>query len=170
MEYIYFIWLCAIIISILLGREIVIYFFLKVSEKDGRSISENDLMGVSHDVFQEIKVEDNMIIENVLSEDDFIVEYDNIFDEVEIVDDIDDIDDSVTQEGSIVGFEEIKQMIDIAGSDKPLLSIGHEEIGKVKQTIKQIEDTEFFDKMIRIKDDISRRIDDILRIEERLIA
>ncbi|MDR1182344.1 MAG: hypothetical protein LBL13_10255 [Bacteroidales bacterium] len=124
------------------------------------------LMGIAHDVFQlekEKTVEDNISdsLGNDLSEDNFEVEYDSIeIDDKAMVDD-DNIDNN-TQEGSIVGFEEIQQMVTVVDNDKPLSDFDNKNLEDVKQTIKQIKDTDFFEKMIKTKDEISRRIDDIL--------
>jgi hypothetical protein len=120
-------------------------------------------MGLARDVFKTQKgAEDNIIIrtEDVLLEDDFEIEYDR-FD----VDDDDEItlDGSTTQgEGSIVGFKEMQQMVAVVDNDEPLPYIESERIEVAKRVIRQVEDTDFFEKMIRIREDISRRIDDII--------
>jgi hypothetical protein len=129
-------------------------------EQEKQGIPVDGVMGVAHDVFQPEKelIEDNISTGNVLSEDDFEVEYDSI----EMRDDImfdDTSDDSTTQEGSIIGFKEMQQMVAVVEGDT--LS-DNKNLESARQTIKQIKDTDFFEKMIKTKEDISRRIDEIL--------
>jgi hypothetical protein len=160
----YVIWLIVIwfIIGILfLRKELKSFFF---SEQDSEELPEDGLMGTAHDVFQIEKqvVEGNIVTRNVLSEDDFEVEYDNIEigDATMFNDGIGD-SDSITPDKSIIGFKEMQQMVAVVESDKPLQDINSERIAEAKRIIKQVKDTDFYEKMTKIREDISRRIDEI---------
>jgi hypothetical protein len=137
------------------------------SEQGEQELLPEELMGATHDVFQleettETPIKDNTI-GSTLSEDDFEVEYDSI--EMDEMSDIpfDDSagDDNLTQEGSIIGFKEMQQMVAVVENDKPLSDFDNKSLEDVRRTIKQIEDTDFFEKMVKTKEDISRRIDEI---------
>jgi hypothetical protein len=154
--------ICTILIWIVLS----ILFLTKVFSEPVQERPElpaDGFMGVAHDVFQ-LKKEagkDSILTGgNALSEEDFEVEYDSIeVDDEAMIDD--GIDDS-TQEGTVIGFEEMQQMVAVVEDDKLLSTFDSKGLGEIKQTIKQIEDTDFFEKMIKTKEDISRRIDEIL--------
>jgi hypothetical protein len=123
------------------------------------------LMGSARNVFELEKEKeaekDNTSTGAVLTEDDFEVEYDSIeIDDEAMIDD--NGDDSGIQEGSIIGFKEMQQMVAVAENDKPLSNFDSKSVGEIKRTVKQIEGTDFFEKMIKAKEDISRRIDEIL--------
>ena len=157
-----------IVSSILVWVVISVFYFRKElfgrqEQQERREIPENTLMGAAHDVFQiEMDEEINIATEGGLSEDDFEVEYDSVDFLNDITTDDDNGDNEVTQEGTIVGFEEIQRMVDVIEDDKLLSDIDNSDLSDVKQTIVQIKDTDFFEKMIKTKEDISRRIDDIL--------
>ena len=122
-------------------------------------------MGQAHNVFQ---IEENNIIVtgtgDVLLEEDFEIQYGDNGSIIIEEDGEDDIhDDKTTQEtGSIIGFREMQELVDIVEDDSPLIRIDNKKLAGVRRTIKQIEDTDFFEKLIRTKEDISRRLDDIL--------
>ncbi|MDR1056464.1 MAG: hypothetical protein LBL90_11755 [Prevotellaceae bacterium] len=141
---------------------------LLFSEQGKQELLPEELMGATHDVFQleeptEIPIKDNTM-GSALSEDDFEVEYESIeMDEMGDLsfDDSAGDDDNVTQEGSIIGFKEMQQMVAIVEDDKPLSDFDNKSLEDARRTIKQIEDTDFFEKMVKTKEDISRRIDEI---------
>ncbi|MDR2408611.1 MAG: hypothetical protein LBE13_10950 [Bacteroidales bacterium] len=153
-----------VVIGILFFRKELKSFFFPEQEKD--ELPEDGLMGIAHDVFQieEQIAKDEIKIGNVLSEADFEVEYEEFGDEIEFNGSISDSDttgDSVTPEKSIIGFNEMQQMVAVVESDKPLQHIDNEKIEEARQIIKRVEGTDFFEKMIKIREDISRRIDEI---------
>lgn len=163
-----------IIFPILICWGIISVFFFRKElfgrqEQQRQEVSNTMLMGAAHDVFQleetvEIPMKDNTM-GSTLSEDDFEVEYDSIeMDEMGDLsfDDSAGDDDNLTHEGSIIGFKEMQQMVAVVENDKPLSSFDNKRLEDARRTIQQIEDTDFFEKMAKTKEDISRRIDEIL--------
>jgi hypothetical protein len=166
---------CCIVIWFIIGilffrKELKTFFFLEQAMEE---LPRDVLMGVSHDVFQEEKEvaekEEDIMTESVLSEDnfedrdDFEVEYEDIeMNDGTMFDDGSDDRESVTSDESIIGFKEIQQMVAVAESDKPLQHIDKGIIKETKRVIKQIEDTDFYEKMIKAREDISRRLDEIV--------
>ncbi|MDR0606511.1 MAG: hypothetical protein LBG80_19735 [Bacteroidales bacterium] len=154
------------VVSILFFRKELKLFFFSESERQGqRILPDGDFMGQAHNVFQ---IEENNIVVtstgDVLSEEDFEIEYgdnDNIIVEEDEEDDIRD-DRTIQETGSIIGFKEMRELVAIVEDDSPLIRIDNKKLDGVRRTIKQIEDTDFFEKLIRTKEDISRRLDDIL--------
>jgi hypothetical protein len=158
--------ICAIIwivVSILFfKKELVLFFFLKSERQGQKLMPDNDFMGAAHNVFQTV-VGNNISVTttNILSEEDFEIEY-GTNDNMEM-EDGGLSDDVPTQEiGSIIGFKEMQEMVAVVEDDKPLTDIDNKTLKEAKRTIKQIEDTDFFAQVIRIKEDISKRIDYIL--------
>jgi hypothetical protein len=158
-----------IVSSILVWVVISVFYFRKElfgrqEQEERQAIPEDMLMGIAHDVFQidEEIAEDNMAMGSVLSEDDFEVEYDSVDFLNDMVTDDDNDDSGSIPEGDIIGFKEMQQMVAVVEADKPLPDIDSSDLSDVKQTIVQIKDTDFFEKMVKTKEDISRRIDDIL--------
>jgi hypothetical protein len=157
-----------IVASILIWAATSVLFFRKElfgqQEQERQELPENTLMGATGDVFQidEEMAEDGIAMGTALSEDDFEMEYDSI--EVEINDIIADNgdDNDITQEGSIIGFKEMQRMVAVVENGAPLSDFNDDDLEGVKRSIEQIKDTDFFEKMIKTKADISRRIDDIL--------
>jgi hypothetical protein len=143
-----------------------VLFFMKVFLKqEKQELPVEELMGIAHDVFQlEKEAEsDNILTSSDLSEEDFEVEYDSIImDNILVDDDNDNGNNDNVYQDEIAGFEEIRQMVAIVGNDAPLSAIAINDLKDVKRTIRQIEETELFEKMIKTKADISRRLDDIL--------
>jgi hypothetical protein len=156
------------IIGLILIWGFISVLFIKplfFSEQERQELPLDGLMGIAHDVFQmEMELEDrDDTVGSVLSEDDFEVEYDSIDIGVnDFMADDGNGEDSITQEGSIIGFKEMQQMVAVVEDDKPLSDLDNKSLENVKRTIKQVEDTDFFGKLIKTKEDISRRIDDIL--------
>jgi hypothetical protein len=152
-----------VVCPVLIWAVISVLFFMKVfsSKQERQELSAEGLMGVAHDVFQiekEVGIASILTGENVLSEDDFEVEYDSLEMSSDSMFD-DNSEDSTTQEGSIIGFKEMQQMVAVVEGDA---LPDNKNLENAKRTIKQIKDTDFFEKMIKTKEDISRRIDDIL--------
>jgi hypothetical protein len=156
-----------IVSSILIWAVISVFFFRKEllgrQEQERQELPEHTLMGLAHDVFQTgMDEEINTATESGLSEDDFEVEYDSVEFLNDIIADEDNDDSDITPEGSIIGFKEMRQMVAVVENDKPLSDIDNSDLNDVKQTIVQIKDTDFFEKMVKTREDISRRIEDIL--------
>jgi hypothetical protein len=158
-----------IVASILIWAATSVLFFRKEllgrQEQEKQELPENTLMGATHDVFRidEEIVEDGIAMGTALSEDDFEMEYDSVEVEInDIIADNGDDDNDITQEGSIIGFTEMQQMVAVVEGEAPLSDFNDNGLEGVKRSINQITDTDFFEKMIQTKDDISRRIDDIL--------
>ncbi|MDR1898279.1 MAG: hypothetical protein LBR10_15990 [Prevotellaceae bacterium] len=153
-------------ISVIFFRKELQSFFLSSKEKKEQksiAVAENSLMGAAHDVFQTVgailKDEENSYIS--ISEGDFEIEYDSIDNEA-TYDDDDDIQETVNSENLAVDFQEMQQMIAIVEDDTPVKNLGNTSIEEAKRTLKQIEDTDFLKKMMTTKDEVSRRIDEIL--------
>jgi hypothetical protein len=152
-------------ISVIFFRKELKSFFLSSKEKKEQeliAIAENNLMGVAHDVFQTVgtilKDDENSYIS--ISEGDFEIEYGSIDNEATYDDN--SIQETVNGENIAVGFQEMQRMIAIVEDDTPVKYVSNTSIEEAKRTLKQIEDTDFLTKMIKTKDEVSKRIDEIL--------